>query len=276
LGKPEIFVLWFGKPTPFFPFWIKSIEKNDGIFRWKVFSDQKLTDSKYINSKVISRNDLKQAVESLTGGKIRIDIDSPNFSRKCCDYRLLLPLIFGNPSSSHWGWCDTDLIFGDISRTLSNSLEVAEVISTHPGRLSGPFSMLAPKHFKDFVIKNMQSISEKRYLNTDESSTWFQEAYSSSTNVFDDASVLQPTRGPDALKLKDTCAVWNNGQLSVKTSKGYASSFMVHFGKLKGHRRFWIDQDSVTTNTWYCNRNGIYKTNSLLLNLAKKLFNNML
>ncbi len=276
MGKPEIFVLWFGKPTPFFPFWIKSIEKNHGIFRWSVFSDQKFTDSKYIDSKIISRNDLKLAVDSLTNGRIRIDVDSPHFSRKCCDYRLLLPLIFGNPSSSHWGWCDTDLIFGDMHQTLPNNWMNFSAVSTHPGRMSGPFSMLKPIFFESFLNEKYSSIASAEHLSLNESEEWFNLIKNSGSKIFNDASILQPTRGPDALKLKEACAVWNNGQLSVKTTKGFVPSFMMHFGKLKGHRRFWIDQDSVTTNTWYCNRNGIYKTNSFLINLAKKLLYNML
>lgn len=276
MEKPEIFVLWFGKPTSFFPFWIKSIEKNHGIFRWRVFSDQKLTDSRYIDSKVLSRNDLKRAVESFSNGRIRIDIDSSNFSRKCCDYRLLLPLIFGNPSSSHWGWCDTDLIFGSLHQSLPNNWMNLGAVITHPGRMSGPFSMLKPSFFGAFLKEKYSSIASAKHLSLNESDQWFNLIKNSGSKVFNDASILQPTRGPDALKLKDTCAVWSNGQLRVKTSKGFVPSFMVHFGKLKGHRRFWIDQDAVMSNIWYCNRNGIFKTNRPLLNLAKKLLNKML
>jgi hypothetical protein len=269
-NKAEIFILWFGKLPDFFPFWFKSLEINQSHFRWKLFTDQQVTSSEALQVYQLSPLQLKEEIEKFSNGKYKINIESDNFVRKCCDYRLFLPLIYGNLNSTFWGWCDIDLVFGDILSVLPNDWEDFLAFTTHPGRFAGPFSFLSPSIYGMTLMSMDKYLSSDKYNCIDESPLWF-NAVKKHGKVYDNTVNLQPTRSPDALPLRKSFGVWGNGNLQVKTKKGYLDAAMMHFGKLKGHKKFIIVRSAINSNVWFCSKFGINKTSSVLSIYANRV-----
>jgi len=65
-------------------------------------------------------------------------------SYKLCDFKPAYGLIYEDYVAAYdfWGFCDTDMVFGDTSKVLTPQLLTSyDVISAHPQYVSGPFTL---------------------------------------------------------------------------------------------------------------------------------------
>ena len=109
-------LLYFGKMPVYFPLFLKSCEKNPR-FDWIIFTDDK-TDYDYpANVRCIYRTfgEIKQVFQN--NFDFMISLSQPY---KLCDYRPSFGLVFRDYLSGYryWGYCDNDLIFGDLEHFL--------------------------------------------------------------------------------------------------------------------------------------------------------------
>lgn len=114
-------VPYFGKLPDIMPIWLKSCELNPSI-NWILFTDDSY--SKYnIPSNVsfynLTFDEMKKKIQSMFPFTIRID--SPY---RLCDYKVAYGYIFEEELKSYdfWGYCDLDMIFGDIRSFLTNDI----------------------------------------------------------------------------------------------------------------------------------------------------------
>lgn len=66
------------------------------------------------------------------------------FYNAACDYRPLYRRMFAQQYEGYewWGWCDVDVVFGDLDRLLGPLLDDHDVVTTAAGYLHGPLTLL--------------------------------------------------------------------------------------------------------------------------------------
>jgi hypothetical protein len=132
--------VFYGPYPEWFSFFLKSCETNSFI-DWYFFSDQKSIPVTSNNIKHIEF--LPGEFSVLAGEKLNIKPEIEN-SYKICDFKPAFGKIFQEYIKDYdfWGYCDIDLIFGDLSSSINDSLlNTFDVISFYNGFLSGPFCL---------------------------------------------------------------------------------------------------------------------------------------
>ena len=117
--KVKIIIPYFGKfPVSIVPF-LESCRLNSE-FRWLFFTNDKL-DGVPENVEIIECNliDIKNKIEMLLG--IPIALSAPY---KLCDFRPAFGMIFSEylTDCDFWGWGDIDLVYGDLSKFITDSI----------------------------------------------------------------------------------------------------------------------------------------------------------
>ena len=110
---------YFGKLPNMFPFWLESCKLNSSV-DFLIATDQQIN-CEASNIKVIQTSlpDIKDKLESLLG--IQVWLEKPY---KLCDFRPLYKKLFFEYVKEYdfWGYCDCDLIFGNIREFLTDEL----------------------------------------------------------------------------------------------------------------------------------------------------------
>ena len=110
---------YFGKFPNMFPFWLESCRQNSTV-DFLIATDQ---DLKSLSSNIYvlqtSLQEIKQRIEKYIG--FNVCLEKPY---KLCDFRPIYSNIFVEYTSQYdfWGYCDCDLIFGDIRHFLTDEL----------------------------------------------------------------------------------------------------------------------------------------------------------
>lgn len=115
----KIFVIipYFGKFNNYFQLWLASCGKNPN-YDWLLFTDNRKPDILPENVHYIftSFDDLKRKFESKF--RYKICLDKPY---KLCDYKPYYGYLFEEylTDCDFWGYCDCDLIFGNLSKVIT-------------------------------------------------------------------------------------------------------------------------------------------------------------
>lgn len=113
MNKVILIIPYFGKFNNFFDLWLKSAEDNKS-FDFLFFSDnnrpEKLSDNIYWNT--ITFSELKRKIQAV----LKDTSISLRHPYKLCDYRPMYGKLFKEYIVKYefWGYCDVDLIFGNI------------------------------------------------------------------------------------------------------------------------------------------------------------------
>lgn len=114
-----IILPYFGKFPETFPFWLESCKQNNTI-DFLIATDQEL-DVQASNIKVLKTSliAIKHKIENILG--FNVWLEKPY---KLCDFKPLYDKVFLEYTASYdfWGYCDCDLIFGDIRSFITNDL----------------------------------------------------------------------------------------------------------------------------------------------------------
>lgn len=114
---------YFGKLPELFPFWLESCKLNSSV-NFLIVTDQAIV-SNSSNIMVVKSSlaEIKSSIEKII--KTKIWLEKPY---KLCDFRPLFGQIFNRNTSKYdfWGYCDCDLVFGDIRHFLTD-----EVLDNH-------------------------------------------------------------------------------------------------------------------------------------------------
>lgn len=160
MNKALIIVPYYGKLPPYFSMWIKTC-KNNSQLNWLIVSDD---ENKHIEKELppnvsflsISFTSLKQRVEGLIG------FEFEHFTPyRLCDCRPLFGMLFESQIENYdfWGWCDMDLLFGDLSKYL-----ITERLS-HNDKIytNGHLSLVKNSEKVRFITRDM--LNDEKVIN---------------------------------------------------------------------------------------------------------------
>lgn len=115
--KKILIIPYFGKFNEYFQLWLNSCTQNKDI-NWLLITDIVIECNIPANIKVLKKTFLE--VKELFKSKLGFDIvlDKPY---KLCDYKQFFGFLFEEYIKEYdfWGYCDCDLIFGDLESFLS-------------------------------------------------------------------------------------------------------------------------------------------------------------
>lgn len=119
-AKVAIINAYFGKLPSWFQLWLNSCEYNKE-FNWIIYTDDE-TEYKYpvnVKRKFCSLEDIKIKISE----KLKIKSNIEN-AYKLCDFKVVYGIIFEEDLKdyTHWGYCDLDVIFGDLSKFINDDI----------------------------------------------------------------------------------------------------------------------------------------------------------
>lgn len=121
MKKIKIIIPYFGEFPKFFPYFLMTARRNKNI-DFEIFTDQPVEQFSLLNARNIHFNrvtfsDLKKKIQSKFN--FEISLDDPY---KLCDYKPAYGLIFEDEliGYDYWGFCDTDILLGDIYQFLED------------------------------------------------------------------------------------------------------------------------------------------------------------
>lgn len=119
MKKIIIILPYFGKLPNYFKFFLESCKKNDTIDFLIITDNTIKCDSSNINIINCSFDEIKRKIQSKF--QYEISLERPY---KLCDYKLFYGYIFNEYISNYdfWGFCDCDLIFGDIRKFITEDI----------------------------------------------------------------------------------------------------------------------------------------------------------
>ena len=121
MKKIKIIIPYFGAFPKFFPYFLMTARRNKNI-DFEIFTDQPVEQFSSLNARNIHFNrmtfsDLKKKIQSKFNFEILL-----NNPYKLCDYKPAYGLIFEEEliGYDYWGFCDTDILLGDIYQFLED------------------------------------------------------------------------------------------------------------------------------------------------------------
>ena len=119
MKKIRLIIPYFGRLPKFFPYFLLTAKRNQKI-DFLIYTDQKVDQFEILNAKniefvTLSFDELREKVQSKFDFKI--SLKTPY---KLCDYKVAYGLIFEEELKGYdyWGFCDTDVLLGDIYQFL--------------------------------------------------------------------------------------------------------------------------------------------------------------
>ena len=112
---------YFGKFPNYFPLWLKSAGANTS-FTFMIFTDNDMTGYNVPANVYVHSMTLEQIRTRISR---HLDFEPVlNTAYKLCDYKPMYGLIFEDYLSGYdfWGFCDCDLIWGDMNRFITDDL----------------------------------------------------------------------------------------------------------------------------------------------------------
>jgi len=115
MKRIRLIIPYFGRLPKFFPYFLLTAKRNQKI-DFLIYTDQKVEQFAILNAKniefvTLSFDELREKVQSKFDFKI--SLETPY---KLCDYKVAYGLIFEEELKGYdyWGFCDTDVLLGDI------------------------------------------------------------------------------------------------------------------------------------------------------------------
>lgn len=139
--KIAFIVPYFGNWPIWFPAFLKSCEFNQTI-TWIFFTDCDVTVYKPTN--VIFHNSSLEQIKHLACSKLGIQISIEN-TRKLCDLKPAYGDIFSDYliEYEYWGFCDIDIIWGNIRGFITDQLlKEYDIITSLKETISGHFTLI--------------------------------------------------------------------------------------------------------------------------------------
>jgi len=166
-----IIVFFFGPIPWYLSFFLKSVSFNPSI-DFLLVTDQNLVNLPgNLTVLSMSLSNFQVLAETTLGCKVELR----NSHLKVCDIRPAFGIVFQEFLQNYdfWGYCDVDLIFGNIRSILdSETLSNYSIISARPEYLTGFFSLFRNNEAVNNLFRKndsyLQVFGDYRYLNFDE------------------------------------------------------------------------------------------------------------
>jgi len=256
-----ILLPYFGKFPSYIHFFFRTCAYNKDI-TFLVFTDndsseyKNITNIKFIPATLAEFN-------ALASTKLGAEVNITN-AYKLCDFKPMYGLIFEDYLKEYdfWGYCDTDIILGDLKNILTSEvLEKYDIISSHPQYMAGPFSLYKNAREVNTLFFKSKDWKEvvlvKNYISFDEAGNVISKLWEGH-NIFDFESDIESM----------THVVQNKGKSKVNA---YFSNFNIE--RIPQQAKLTWKEGKLTDslgNELYIFHFLVYKS-SLLFNVPLKL-----
>jgi hypothetical protein len=166
-----VFIPYFGKWPEWIDLFFHSVKRNETI-DFLIYTDCETKKFDFPNVR-FRKIDLPTYIAEVND-KLNIGFNPPN-AYKVCDLRPLFGHIHEKEFAGYdfYGWCDVDLIFGNIRKFYSDEvLKKYDVLSTHSDRISGHFALFRNnrknRHVYQSIYKWREALDEPRFKGIDE------------------------------------------------------------------------------------------------------------
>ncbi len=149
--------VYFGKAPHWIHFFIKSCSNNPK-YSWILFTDMDITSR--VDNVIIIPFTLKEFNE-LASEKLNMPINV-SCPYKLCDYKPAYGRVFEDYLSEYhyWGYCDIDLVFGDLDSFLEPSLGKFDIITTENEYLAGHFTLYRNNNHTKQLFNRIHNIKK--------------------------------------------------------------------------------------------------------------------
>ena len=136
-----LIVVWFGPWPDWINFFLKSCRLNAGI-KWIIFTSNTAPAERPSNVDVVNmdQSDFESRVSAAIGSSFKLA-----HGYKLCDLKPLYGQIFSDLITKYkfWGYCDVDVIFGNLDAFLvPTTLQNADIITSSNTLIAGHFTIL--------------------------------------------------------------------------------------------------------------------------------------
>ncbi|MAM29031.1 MAG: hypothetical protein CMC13_08410 [Flavobacteriaceae bacterium] len=278
-----LIVPYLGKWPLWFDAHLVSIARNPTI-DWLFITDCKIPGHYPDNIRFVS------TTLGLLNTKINntLGVEVPLSPRKLCDIRPAYGNIFQDYITEYdfWGFCDVDIVWGDIRNCLSNEmLTNYDILSSRKQTISGHFTILKntkeinslykliPDYFEMLSLAQLMRIDEEAFTETLKDPDTYNKL-----NIWWDAYLMNHNKGRAHQEYLLDKWLWKNGKmLELKNGKPIKEVMYLHFINWKRTMNYCKVEYKEHPKQFYISYNGIhYKQNSKIsqiLNDFKNLFN---
>lgn len=138
---PSIILIcpYFGEWPGWFPYFMRSCALNPSV-EWRFFTDCEAPDFVPDNMQFLQMGFADYSAH--VGDRLKIDFNPPR-AYKLCDIKPAYGYLHEDivAGFDFWGFCDIDLVFGNLRDFLTEEVLGYDVISTHQKRISGHFAI---------------------------------------------------------------------------------------------------------------------------------------
>ncbi len=273
--KIAVLVVYFGHWPEYFRLFLKSCAQNPSIdFIFITDCGQLPADMRPPNCRLypMTLGALNRQASERLG--YRIDIARPY---KLCDLRPVYGLIFGEAVKGYdfWGWCDLDLVFGDIRRFADDEvLGACDVFSCSDTYVTGPFALVRNSGLVEALVmdsRDFRAVAEdgSRYYNFDECAGCWNGLRRGRSILDMDA----PTRSLTEILVlaeRDHVVRWHRRPIlaegvatRVSVDKGHiwmdgAEHLAFHYVCAKAGLLFTFPEWQVVPDTYFVNKHGFF------------------
>lgn len=223
-----LIIPYFGKIPDYFHLWLKSAEANPD-FSFFIYSDLPFPVSENSNVKIKNMpfKQLQDRIKEKCGKHCKI-----NDPYKLCDYKPVYGYLFEDDirAFDFWGFCDIDLIFGNIGKAISQ-----QVLRTHDKLfMHGHFCLIRNNDKMNSLFKaSYPRVVDFAYMSRTNYSCHFDEngtiayapdydpeiRYDSPSAFYDVPSTFYPMM----FQGSECCAIWEDGRLIQYWNLGQSS-----------------------------------------------------
>ena len=239
-------VAYFGQLNNYYEYWINSCRNNPTI-DWLVFSDNPIFLDKQLipdNMKVYPTTfeQFKNRIAQLYD--FNISLEEPY---KICDYRVAFGELLEDKELSgydYWGYCDTDLIWGDIRYFLNDQLlQNYEKIG-----LLGHFTLFHNTHSNNRIYRKDNSNGADYYKKvfTSNNNCNFDEIGIDDTYLYNDISIYSEIHFADLADLRHNFKMWFH-----TSDKKYNRNFIFQYENKNLYRVYIKDNQIIKEKIMY-------------------------
>jgi len=292
--KIVILITYFGNFPNYIHFFFKTCAYNKHI-TFLIFTDNEFSDNADIGNLKFITSSLG-AFNALASSKLGVEVNIKN-GYKLCDFRPMYGLIYEDyiKEFDFWGYCDTDIVFGDLQKILTDEiLGNYDIISSHPQYMAGPFSL-----YKNMIEVNRlffaskdwkEVVSNINYMSFDEASNVISKLWEG-YNIFDFQSKIESmthvVQKRDKADIRayfsnfiteripyNKKLIWNDGILNDTFGK---ELFIFHFLVYKSKLLFNVPPNN-SPHSFHFTKSGFFLANlgSYTFTWSRSIINNFL
>lgn len=180
--KILLIIPYFGKTPDWIEYFLISCSYNKSV-NWLLYGDLEINKQRIPSNVFVEKKNISD-FNQLASKKLSLKINVTN-PYKLCDLRPAFGKIFEDKTNNYdyWGYCDIDIIFGDIYSILDPAiLKQSDIISCGDSYLAGPFTLYKNNEKNNLLFcritnykRKMQDFTRHYYL--DEKSNYIGERY---------------------------------------------------------------------------------------------------